>query len=383
MSQRALNADIMYYMFDAANMSRWNDHLRTLDLSELDKQAHKAVIAWVIGKAEEDAGRPVEWRTVIEHTLFSFLQRIALTDLKPQVFHKIAKEKKDEVNAYVLGFFDTNIPNTSPAFRKLFEDYLVSEKDSHEDAIIRAAHYLATKWEFDTIYDVNRSVYGIEETKREIDDQISAHGDLAGVKDIWTNGSDLSKFVNILGQLRFQQRWSRTPRIPKTTVLGHSLLVANMVYLNDVDHGVFGRRVYFDYYSALFHDLPEVLTKDVITPVKTSVSGLPSLLEDIEKEMVREKIMPLIPKSWADELAFFAYDPFTDSDKPPRFGRQIKACDIMGAWMEAHVSIVYGISSRTLIGGRDGAVQRFRDDDVLEKSIGALELIGDFTHKSI
>ena len=121
MSQRALNADIMYYMFDAANMSRWNDHLRTLDLSELDKQAHKAVIAWVIGKAEEDAGRPVEWRTVIEHTLFSFLQRIALTDLKPQVFHKIAKEKKDEVNAYVLGFFDTNIPNTSPAFRKLFE----------------------------------------------------------------------------------------------------------------------------------------------------------------------------------------------------------------------------------------------------------------------
>ena len=59
MNGRALNADIIYYMFDAANMSRWNDHLRTLDLSELDKQAHKAVIAWVIGKSEEDAGRPV------------------------------------------------------------------------------------------------------------------------------------------------------------------------------------------------------------------------------------------------------------------------------------------------------------------------------------
>ena len=379
MNGRALNADLIYYMFDAANMSRWNDHLRTLDLSELDKQAHKAVIAWVIGKSEEDAGRPVVWERVIEHTLFSFLQRIALTDLKPQVFHKIAKDKKDEVNRYVLDFFDTNVPSIQNGFRRRFEEYLISEKDSHEDAIIRAAHYLATKWEFDTIYDVNRSVYGIEATKKEIDNQIDSHRDLAGVSEIGDSCSDLSKFVNILGQLRFQQRWSRTPRIPKTTVLGHSLLVADMVYLNCLDRGISGREIYYDYYSGLFHDLPEVLTKDVITPVKVSVSGLPALLEDIEKDMVRETIMPLIPQKWAEELAFFAYCPFDDSKEPPRFGRQIKACDILGAWLEAHMSIVYGITSRTLVNGRDGAVDRFRSDPVLESSISALDLIKDFS----
>ena len=383
MEGRALNADLIYYMFDAANMSRWNDHLRTLDLTELDKQAHKAVIAWVIGKSEEDAGRPVVWDRVIEHTLFSFLQRIALTDLKPQVFHKIAKEKKDEVNRYVLDFFDANVPSVQEAFRTRFEDYLTSEKDSHEDAIIRAAHYLATKWEFDTIYDVNRSVYGIESTKKEIDDQIGSHRDLAGVSEIGDPRSDLSKFVNILGQLRFQQRWSRTPRVPKTTVLGHSLMVANMVYLNDLDRGVTGPEVYYDYYSGLFHDLPEVLTKDVITPVKVSVSGLPALLEDIEKDMVKETIMPLIPEPWAQELGFFAYCPFEDSENPPRFGRQIKACDILGAWLEAHVSIVYGISSKTLRSGRDGAVRRFIDDTEFEKSIGALRIIDDISKKEI
>ncbi len=381
--KRALNADILYYMFDSANMSRWNDHLRTLDLTELDKQAHKAVIAWLIGKAEEDAGRPVDWYLVAEHCLFSFLQRIALTDLKPQVFHRIAKEKKDEVNDYVLNFFDTNIPSSDPGFRRRFEEYLVSMKDSHEDAIIRAAHYLATKWEFDTIYDVNRSVYGIEETKVEIEEQIDQHRDLAGVSSMVDRDSGLSKFINIVGQLRFQQRWSRTPRIPKTTVLGHSLLVANMVFLNDVDNGVSGKTLYYDYYSALFHDLPEVLTKDVITPIKVNVVGLPVLLEGIEKDMVEERIMPLIPAAWADDLRFMAYDPFTDSEEPPRRGRQIKACDVLGAWMEAYISVTYGISSRTLQSGIDGAEQRFEDEPDLECQIHAKEIISDFRGKRI
>ena len=370
-------------MFDSVNMSRWNDHLRTLDLTELDKQSHKAIIAWVIAKGESDAGRPVDWNALIEHNLFAFLQRIALTDLKPQVFHRIVKEKKDEVNRYVLEFFDANIPDMEPGFRERFTRYLTSSQDTHEDRIISAAHYLATKWEFDTIYDVNKSVWGIETTRQEIEEQISRHQNLAGVKDMAITYSDLAKFVNILGQLRFQQRWARSPRIPKTTVLGHSLLVANMVYLNDVDDGVTGDRVYYDYYSALFHDLPEVMTKDVITPVKVSVTGLPDLLEGIERTMVEDTIMPLIPESWAEELRFMAYRPFEDSTDPPRHGRQIKACDVLGAWMEAHISITYGIKSRTLVEGRRSAEQRFRDEPDLEGSIGALEIIEDFRQMDI
>ena len=87
----ALNADILYLLFNSANMHRWNDHMRPVDLTELDKQAHKAAIAWVLGRFEESAGNAVDWRTVIEHTLFSFIQRSVLTDLKPQVFHRIAR----------------------------------------------------------------------------------------------------------------------------------------------------------------------------------------------------------------------------------------------------------------------------------------------------
>ncbi|MDR0309898.1 MAG: HD domain-containing protein [Candidatus Methanoplasma sp.] len=349
--KKALNGDILYLMFDTANMHRWNDHLRTIDLTELDKQAHKAAIAWVLGKYEEtEGGAKLDWSRIIEHSLFSFIQRSVMTDLKPQVFHRVVSEKSEEVNSYVLRCFDANVPDADPEFRSRLEGYLWSEKGSKEDDIIRAAHYLATRWEFKTIYDANRSMYGIENTKREIDEQISLHQDLIGVKK-QKNGEDTFDFIDLIGQLRFQQRWARTPRIPRTAVLGHSLMVANMIFLNDFDRKADGRQIYNNYYTALFHDLPEVLTKDVITPIKVNVDGLAHILESYERELIQSKIMPLIPGSWHEELEFMVFEPFTDVDDArfgKRRGKDIKACDLMAAYIETKASMYYGISSRAL-----------------------------------
>ena len=350
----ALNAHILYLLFDSANMHRWNDHLRPVDLTEMDKQAHKAAISWVLGKFEEKAGNDVDWRRLIEHQMFSFIQRSVLTDLKPQVFHKIVQERRDEVNAFVISEFDRLIPDSDEDFRARFIEYLGKDYKSREDDIIRAAHYLATRWEFNLIYDSNRSLYGIDITREEIDEQIDQHKDLAGIKEITTERSATFNFIDLIGQLRFQQRWARTPRIPKTTVLGHSLMVADSIYLHDLDSKASDRQVNNDYYTALFHDLPEVLTKDVITPIKVNVSGLAAVLEDYERDLVEEKIIPLIDSDWHDEFRFMVLDPFTDVDDGRfgiRNGYDIKTCDNLAAYMEAHISICYGVSSSTL---RDG-----------------------------
>jgi len=347
----SLNAHILYLFFDSTNMHRWNDHLRPVDLTELDKQAHKAAISWVLGKYEEKEGNEVDWRRLIEHQLFLFIQRSVLTDLKPQVFHKIVQDRKAEVNTFVVSEFDRLIPDSDPAFRQRFVDFLSDDSMTREDNIIRAAHYLATRWEFDLIYDSNRSLYGIDVTREEIDEQIYQHKDLAGVREITRDRSGAFNFIDLIGQLRFQQRWARTPRIPKTTVLGHSLLVANAMFLHDLDTGADDRRLYNDYYTGLFHDLPEVLTKDVITPIKVSVSGLAAVLEDYERDLVEEKILPLIEPEWHSEFRMFALDPFTDingSELGDRCGYDLKTCDNLAAYMEAHVSICYGVSSSTL-----------------------------------
>ncbi len=353
-----LNADLLYLLFNSVNMHRWNDHMRPVDLTELDKQAHKAAIAWILGKYEESAGNRMDWTLIIEHTLFSFIQRSVLTDLKPQVFHKIISEKRAQVNEYVLSEYDRLVPDSDPGFRDRFRSYLTGSDDSREDAVIRAAHYLATRWEFNLIYDSNRSLYGIDRTREEINTQIDHHKDLIGVRELSEESFD---FIDLVGQLRFQQRWARTPRVPRTTVLGHSLMVANMMYLADIDAGASDEQIYNDYYSGLFHDLPEVLTKDVISPIKENVSGLASLLEEYEHEEVESTIMPLLKEEWREGFRKMVYEPFSDMDDD-RFGKRngtdLKTCDLMAAYMEAMISRRYGISSNTLLEGEKGLRDR-------------------------
>ncbi|MBR7124129.1 MAG: HD domain-containing protein [Candidatus Methanomethylophilaceae archaeon] len=351
--------DLLYMFFDATNMHRWNDHIRPLDLTELDKQSHKAAIAWVLGKSwEEGSGQAIDWRRLIEHSVFSLIERCVMTDIKPPLFHRIKAEKASEMADFVISEVRRIVPRLDNSFAQRLENYLHSKNDTIEDELLRAAHYLATHWEFSLIYDLNKRMVGIDQTRDDIEAEIGYHDNvISHMRKVMGNDD----FIDLIGQLRFQQRWTRTPRMPVTTVLGHSLLVANSVFLNDLDKGVDDRTLYNDYYAALFHDLPEVLTKDVITPVKMNVGGLSELLESYEEEMVESKLMPMIPESWRDEFRFILYDPFGDKDDP-RFGklmgRDIKAADLIAAYMEARLSRYYGITSRVLKDAEASSLKR-------------------------
>ena len=58
-------------IYDAANMQRWNDKICPVELRELDKQAHKMVIAYMLGKFEEQQGIQLEQRSSREGFLNS------------------------------------------------------------------------------------------------------------------------------------------------------------------------------------------------------------------------------------------------------------------------------------------------------------------------
>ena len=364
--RKAMNMDLIYNMFDAANMRRWNDHLRPTELTELDKQAHKMVIAWVLAKFEESENKvKIDWKKLIEHAMFSFIRRTILTDLKPQLFHRVVVEKEKEMNDFVLREFDARVPDAESKFRMRFESYLKKRTLSKEDRILKAAHYLATSWEFKLVYNANPTMYGIDKTKAEIEKQIKEYADVSGVVKLFF-GKDTFDFIDLCGQLRFQQRWARVPRIPQTTVLGHMLMVANMVYLHSLDIKADDGKIYKDYFTALFHDLPEVLTKDVISPIKRSIDGLDELLSEYEKEMISSSLLPLLPKEWHSEFISLIEDPFGGSG-----GTAIKVCDLLAAYMEAHVSECYGISSRSLSDGKDELKAKLlsMDTDVDVKSL--------------
>ncbi len=369
-----IRKELFELLFEAASIQRWNDHIRPEHFSELDKQAHKMVYAYVLARIEEsDRGVVIDWPRLIEGGLFEFLHRIVLTDIKPPIYYRLMAEKGDQLNRWVLEKLEDKVTDLRNDFPSKMEQYFFfANHDNLEKRILKAAHYLATNWEFNIIYRLNEGLYGLEETKKTIADQIEEHYDLAGVQKL-ALGKKTANFLDLVGQLRFQQRWAQSPRVPKTSVMGHMLIVAMMSYLCSVELNACSKRIYNNYFAALFHDLPEVLTRDIVSPVKRSVAGIEEIIKDIEHRQLEERIFPLLPVAWHKELKYFTENEFaskiidgkemkivSSEDINNKFNRDhfspldgeiIKACDQLAAYIETFLSISHGIKSSHLMEG--------------------------------
>ncbi len=361
--------DLMELIFSAASIERWNDHPRTAQFTELDKQAHKAMIAYFIARAEADRGRPVDWDRLIRDGAFGFLRRVLVTDIKPPVFHRLManREQQRRLNDWVYGILAPMLAQVSGELCARCREYLDRERGTFEDRVLGAAHYIATRWEFGFIYSWSRPVYGIEKTKSEIMGEIVKYRDLALVDEILTRPADqgFPALVSLVGQLQFQKRWAQVPRLPSTSVLGHLLVVGLLSWLIAVEIGAGARRRRNDFYAGLFHDLPEVLTRDIISPVKKSVVGLDGLIKELERQVVEESLCPLLPgPEWRDDLFYMVMNEFENRVRPrgkprviprdltaeegkdemdPVDGRIVEVCDKLSAYIEAKESIRIGI----------------------------------------
>jgi len=335
-------------------MQRWNDQVRTVELTELDKQAHKMIIAYVLGKCEADeSNQYLDWVEIIEAGLFEFLQRTVLTDLKPPLFHKIKenKEKYSQLNDWVYGEIEPVLIPLGKGFCTRFKNYLFDTERNINRRIISAAHFYATKWEFNIIKNANPGGHLIDEIDADIESKEKKYHDLASMQRLLAS-QQLKDFVSICAQLRFQIRWSHLHRVPKTSVLGHMLIVAMLSYLFSLESGADKQRAVNNYFTGLFHDLPEVLTRDIINPVKRSVEGLKDIIKDYERQEMERKIYKLLPSAWHKDMKMFTEEEFSDLTGKDgtinRDGRLVKAADDLAAFIEAYLALENGIKSDDL-----------------------------------
>ena len=389
MIRKALISNI----YEAASIQRWNDHIRpAIGFTELDKQAHKMVYAYILAKCEGE-GRydPV---LLIEGGIFEFLHREILTDIKPPIYHSLMKRKGDQINRWVLEQLKGRTEGIGGGFYEKMCLYFTDEDYAKKERqILRAAHYYATDWEFKVIYPMNAQTYAIDEVKAEVERGLAECNTFDGFSKFADN-PDLQKFLSLIGKLRYQQRWSRAVRMPQTFVMGHMLVVAILSYLCSVEISTCKRRIVNNYFGALFHDLPEVLTRDIVSPVKTSVAGLDDIIKDIEEEQMHRVIYPLLPENIMQELEYYTQDEFAsrivkdgkickvssqeinDSYNKDCFnpvdGEIIRACDHLSAYLEAYLSIKYGIQSEQLQSGYHSLFQKYENRIIAGIDFGQL-----------
>lgn len=391
---QSLDQALIELIFGAASIRRWNDQINPMEFTELDKQAHKMTIAWVLAKCEEDSGKEdISWKSLIEGSIFELLQRILLTDIKPPVFHRMMDENGPQLNLWVLKELSPFTRCVRGGFHERMEHYFLEKGFSRrEKRILKAAHYLATQWEFNILYALCPFIRGIEQIKGEIEDQLEDHLDLIGVQKIALKRKTYG-FIDLCGQLRFQKRWSQSPRIPATSVLGHMLMVAIMTYLALCDTDACDARIVNGFQGALFHDLPEALTRDITSPVKNAVEGLADTIKRFENLQMEEKVQPLVPPQWYHQLSHFTDNEFDNRicldgrvtggltfkeldekynsmEFNPVDGEMICCADKLAAFIEAVESIRNGITTKHLQEGVERLWNEYKDRQVGPVHIG-------------
>lgn len=373
-----LSANVLKKIFVAASIRRWNDHATPVEFVELDKQAHKIVIAYILAKYEEHInGAKINWERLILQFCFEFFERIVLTDIKPPVFHRLRETHNKELVAFVCDQLESDLGVYE--FFPQMREYLISTKSNLEREILKASHYYASKWEFDIIYHFNPYMYDVQNIRAIINKEVEEHYHLAGMQQVMLY-EDVRELLTMFGQLRFQKRWSQTPRIPATSVLGHTLIVAISAYLVSLDMGCCEKMRTNHFFCGLFHDLPEILTRDIISPIKRSVKGLDEFIKKIEEEAVESKILAIVPPNIQEDIRYFTQNEFSNRYKIEHFcysvdgerlmrefnsnqyngvyGEFLKVFDNLSAYLEAKISISHGISSDDLVQGAAGIYEK-------------------------
>jgi putative hydrolase of HD superfamily len=363
-------------IFEGFSIERWNDLVRPFEIIEMDKTAEKTVIAYMIGKFEEKQGNPVDWERIIYGTFFDLLRKIALCDIKAPVQRMIHDEYPEEfikLNQWVVEQYRPLIADRS--LMENLSSHILDKPDENDTTwrVLRAAHKYSTMRELEMLRMVNEPfrLVGIE---KGLNKDIESYLDLRGLQ-LLVSKQQPYQFLMEIERLRFQTRWNQTPRVPRTSVLGHSYFVAALTLLMGRDLGVCPERCYNNFFSGLFHDLPEAVTRDIISPVKQATDNLPQIVKEIEDQIVKRELLPLMDNSFRDEIMYFTNHEFENricnasgqteivsfadlqaeynsGTFKPVDGKLIRAADHIAAFVEADCSINYGITSNHLRDGR-------------------------------
>ncbi len=381
-----IRKSLLELIFSGSFMKRWNDKLRPMELIEVDKQGHKMIVAWLLfllnsRDMDKDSKRELG-ESIIEGGLFDYLYRLVITDIKPPVFYRI-KENPDDYRTltnWVLTKLRPRIMPLGEDFMNRMSEYLMQPDDKGLDRrILHAAHLYASYSEFKLLKSINTMDHELVEIENSFIDRLNSMRDLVGVAELLDEDSSvLGRFARMCGRLRFQKRWSQTPRIPETSVLGHMFIVAAYSWFFSMEVGACRARSQNNFFCGLFHDLPELLTRDIISPVKQASPEIGDLIHEYEnRELDRVVLGPLKEGGYAEIASRLEYllgleigsefkatvnkdgvileasdeqlaGEYNQDTLDPKNGPLLKVCDSLAAYIEAHTALKNGISSDQL-----------------------------------
>jgi 5'-deoxynucleotidase len=150
----------------------------------------------------------------------------------------------------------------------------------------------------------------------------------------------MNHFFAYLYRLRFIRRWSLMRNTEPENVAEHSYYVALLTHaLGTIARDLFHRRIDVDraVTLALFHDVSEVITGDIPTPVKHHNSDIVAGLREVER-LAGDQLLRMAPA----ELLPSYHPLLRPRQEDAELWRWVKAADKLAAYLKCAAEVAAG-----------------------------------------
>ena len=315
------------------SIKRWNNFPRVEDITPLDNAGFVIHIALFMAHLEEEKGHKVDKEFIIKKIIFDLFKSLILSDINswtrdyllkvdPKVMWELDKKVEDYLYSFEGGeFIKQDMKNIFWEKNKNLEkDIIFAAKKfaGHQECAVNARV-------FSYAYDV-----ALEEINNYFDENKNK---LYSLNQI-LNNEKYRTYLSHIRRLSHAMRWAWKKRNYDISVMSHLVIVTFISYvLGNIENNNWKK---FDIYELMiksaYHDIPEAITWDIITPIKNATTWFREALEKVEKKMMDDYFFLYVPKKYKKEMWEYMLDPFSD----PHW-ELAKHADIISALLEARI----------------------------------------------
>ena len=315
------------------SMKRWNNFPRIEDVSHLDNVWFVMHVALFLAYLEEKEGNKIDREFLLKRIICNSLSGLILSDISSWTRDYILKIDNKVFNKIENKAFEFILWQDAPEFIKNdIREVLNNNSKTLELSIIEAskkyAWYMECKINEKVFWDIfevplNQINLNLDEKRK----------DLVSL-DILLKNDNYKKYLTHIRRLSHSMRWNQNKRIFPISVMSHLVVITFISYIIwEIENNKWAN---YDIEElmlrSVYHDIPEAITWDIITPTKKAVEWFEEVLEQVEIKMMDDYIFSYVDTDYKEQVFNYMLHPFEGE-----LWKIAKHADILSALFEAKV----------------------------------------------
>lgn len=325
--------ELIDLILSGLSIFRWNTFPHVRSITALDHLGFVCHISLLIAHLREEK----EWEKydiglLLKKILFSGFFTFFYSDISAEVKDRI-KEKSSDLYAELEDDVEKRLLalDLSPRIK---EDIALIRKKTKEDDLISFAKIWASYHEIE--HNATLYPHAYEKLLKDMKKRSEKKEFLPFLSYLsfdTSHQNDIETYLMIIHRLASSFRWNRSVRKYPISVLSHTFFIAFLTYLVSSEQSIPKDAQTDMIMTALFHDIPEAITGDIITPTKKAIAWLDRVIEEVERDMIYEHIISYIKTyRFSDMYARKMLSPWFEPH-----GDRVKYADILSALHESRI----------------------------------------------